>query len=208
MGALDRIDNLVYFLFDNHVDYFSGGPTVPESSFAELTPESAPAPSRRIMEATRERLGFLPDAMVRLAVSPHTLEAFTRMSAAFEATSLDLSARETVILTVATRNGCLLCVAMHTRKLQALGVDQELIEALREARPLPDDRLEALRVFTTEVLERAGDVDAGSLDAFTGHGFTLEQALEVVLGIGAYTLSTLANRLTGAPVDPELEPYL
>ncbi|MGP3986583.1 carboxymuconolactone decarboxylase family protein [Streptomyces sp. 3N207] len=180
---------------------------MPGTTFAELTPQSAPAASRRIMEATRQRLGFLPSATARLAVSPHTLEAFTRMSAAFEATSLDVLARETVILAVATRNGCHLCVAMHTRKLRALEADEELIAALREARPLPDERLEAVRVFTTEVLDRAGEVSPGALDAFAAHGYTPEQALEVVLGIGAYTLSTLANRLTGAPVDAELEPY-
>jgi len=180
---------------------------VPGTAFPELTPQSAPPASRRIMEATHQRLGFLPAATARLAVSPHTLEAFTRMSAAFEATSLDVLARETVILTVATRNGCHLCVAMHTRKLRALEADEELIDALRESRPLPDERLEAVRVFTTEVLDRAGDVRAGALDAFVAHGYSPEQALEVVLGIGAYTLSTLANRLTGAPVDAELEPY-
>ncbi|MGI5348847.1 carboxymuconolactone decarboxylase family protein [Streptomyces sp. CA-250714] len=180
---------------------------MPGTAFPGLTPQSAPAASRRILEATQQRLGFLPSAMARLAVSPHTLEAFTRMSAAFEAATLDVLARETVILTVATRNRCHVCVAMHTRKLRALDADEELIEALREARPLHDERLEAVRVFTMEVLDRAGEVDTGSLDALVVHGYTLEQALEVVLGIGAYTLSTLANRLTGAPVDAELEPY-
>jgi hypothetical protein len=29
----------------------------------------------------------------------------------------------------------------------------------------------------------------------------------VTLGIGAYTMSTLANRLTGAPVDPQLAAF-
>ncbi|MFI8851670.1 carboxymuconolactone decarboxylase family protein [Streptomyces sp. NPDC053499] len=180
---------------------------MPETPFAELTPQTAPATSRRIMEATRQRLGFLPSATARLAVSPHMLEGFTRMSAAFEATTLDQLARETVVLTVATRNECHLCVAMHTRTLRSLRADEALIEALREARPLPDARLEAVRVFTLEVLDRSGAVAPEALDAFLAHGYTAEQALEVVLGIGAYTLSTLANRLTGAPVDPELEPF-
>src|SRR5437868_6085905 len=37
---------------------------------------------------------------------------------------------------------------------------------------------------------------------------TLEPvAREVVLGIGTYTMSTLANRLTGAPVDDQLAAY-
>lgn len=33
---------------------------------------------------------------------------------------------------------------------------------------------------------------------------TARDALEVVLGIGTYTLSSLANRLTRAPLDPQL----
>ncbi|WP_423835502.1 carboxymuconolactone decarboxylase family protein [Streptomyces tubbatahanensis] len=175
------------------------------SEFSDLTPRSAPAASRPLMEATSRRLGFLPSAVARLATSPRTLETFTRMSAAFEATTLDPLARETVIMTVATRNDCRVCVLMHTRKLSALGADEELVGALRDGRRLSDERLEAVRAFTLEVLDRAGDVDREVLDTFLGHGHTLEQALEVVLGIGVYTLSTLANRLTGAPVDPQLE---
>jgi hypothetical protein len=38
-------------------------------------------------------------------------------------------------------------------------------------------------------------------------GYTPRNALEVVLGIGAYTMSTLANRMTGAPLDEQLKPF-
>ena len=42
---------------------------------------------------------------------------------------------------------------------------------------------------------------------FLDYGFTRRNALEIVLGIGAYTLSTLANRLTAAPVDEKLRAF-
>ncbi|WP_326687961.1 carboxymuconolactone decarboxylase family protein [Streptomyces sp. NBC_01795] len=177
------------------------------TAFTDHTPQSAPQGARRIMEATTRQLGFLPAAMARLAGSPELLEAFHRMSALFETTSLEPLARETVILTVAVRNECHVCVAMHTRKLQALGADEELTRALRAQSPLPDERLEAVRVFTCEVLDRSGDVGEERLNAFLAQGHTSQQALEVVLGIGVYTLSTLANKLTGAPVDPGLVPF-
>ena len=70
-------------------------------------------------------------------------------------------------MTIATRNGCHLCVAMHT----------------------------------------AGDVGEPALRAFFGHGYTERNALEVVLGIGTYVMSTLANRLTGAPVDDQVSAF-
>ena len=72
---------------------------------------------------------------------------------------------------------------------------------------LPDERLEAIRVFTLAVLDTAGDVGDQALRDFMAHGHTSQNALEVALGIGTYTMSTLANRLTGAPVDDQLAAY-
>ena len=53
-------------------------------------------------------------------------------------------------------------------------------------------------------LDTAGDVDDVTLREFLARGYTTQNALEVVLGIGTYTMSTLANRLTGAPLDDQL----
>jgi AhpD family alkylhydroperoxidase len=175
--------------------------------FIEHTVESAPVESRGAMTATARRLGYLPAPVARLASSPHLLDGFLKLSGLFEATSLDPVAREVVIMTIATRNGCHVCVAMHTAKLAALDADGELVAALRDSRPLDDERLDAIRGFTLEVLETAGAVGPGSLQAFLDQGYTAQNALEVVLGIGAYTTSTLANRLTEAPLDAQLAPH-
>ena len=185
-------------------DIMSGSP------FTEYTIESAPPASRRFMAATRDHLGYLPAATARWAASPHLLEGFAKLNALFESCTLDPVAREVVIMAVATRNGCHICVAMHTARLASLGASPELIAALREpdrAAPLPDERLDAIQVFTHTVLDTAGDVGDQALRDFLGHGYTTQNALEVVLGIGTYTMSTLANRLTGAPVDDQLAAY-
>ena len=68
-------------------------------------------------------------------------------------------------------------------------------------------RLDAIRVFTLAVLDTAGDVGDQVLRDFLAHSYTTQNALEVVLGIGTYTMSTLANRLTGAPVDDQLAAF-
>ena len=156
--------------------------------FTRHTIESAPPASRRAMAAVTGKQGYLPVAVALLAESPEALEGFLRMSATFDACTLDPVAREVVIMTVAARNGCHLCTVMHTA-------------------PLADPRLEAVRAFTLRVIDTAGEAGDESLAGFLGHGFTRRNALEVVLGVGAYTLSTLANRLTGAPVDEELRAF-
>ncbi|MFJ4703238.1 carboxymuconolactone decarboxylase family protein [Streptomyces anulatus] len=177
--------------------------------FTDLTPATAPPASRRAMEAVTERLDYLPAAVARLAASPHALDGFLKISAIFEACTLDPLSREIVVMTMATRNDCHVCVAMHTAKLTGLGADPALIATLRDGAeaPLPDQRLDAVRRFTLVVLASAGAVGDAALRDFLAYGYTEQNALEVVLGIGAYTLSTLANRLTGAPVDVQLASF-
>jgi AhpD family alkylhydroperoxidase len=175
--------------------------------FAEHTIESAPPAARRAMTATKEHLGYLPAGVARLAASPQLLDGFLKLSAIFEGTTLDPVAREVVVMTIATRNGCHLCVAMHTARLTALDAGAGLIAALRAGEPPADPRLAAVREFTLRVLETTGDVGEHALRDFLAHGYTERNALEVVLGIGTYTMSTLANRLTGAPVDEQLREF-
>ena len=177
------------------------------SVFAEHTIESAPAGARRSMAATQEHLGYLPAATARMAASPHLLDGFMKLNQIFEGSTLAPVAREVVVMTIATRNGCHICVAMHTARLTAMGADADLIGRLRAARPLADDRLEAVRAFTLRVLDTAGYVGDQALAEFLACGYTAQNALEIVLGIGTYTMSTLANRLTGAPVDDQLAAF-
>jgi AhpD family alkylhydroperoxidase len=129
----------------------------------------------------------LPSRAARAATlikeSPHTFDGFMKLVEILDSTTLDPHSRETVVLTVAARNQCHLCVAMHEAKFAALG-------------PAPDpERLAAVREFTLQVLASTGAVSDAELAAFQAHGYTRQNALEVVLGIGAYTISTFANRL-------------
>jgi AhpD family alkylhydroperoxidase len=168
--------------------------------FIDHTTESAPPGARRAMSATEKRLGRLPPAVARMAASPELLDGFLKCGALFETSTLDPIAREVVVMTMATRNHCHVCVALHTAKLAALGADDETVAALQEQRRLADDRFEAIRLFTLEVLRTAGEVDDETLTTFLRNGYTHRNALEVVLGIGTYTMSTLANRMTAAPL--------
>lgn len=181
------------------------------SVFTEHTLQSAPVAARRTMTAIRDHFGYLPSAVTRWAESPELLEGFTKLNAAFDSCSLDPLSVEVVVMTIAVRNGCELCVAMHTARLRSLGAPDEVIAALRAGDPLPDagdplpdPRLEAARTFTVRLLDTTGDAGDEAVQAFLDAGFTTRNALEIVLGIGAYTMSTFANRLTGASVDEQL----
>ncbi|WP_306188725.1 carboxymuconolactone decarboxylase family protein [Streptomyces sp. MK5] len=167
--------------------------------FAAHTMESAPQTSRPAMRSVADGFGgALPDAVARLAASPELLNGFLSLSASFERCTLDPLSREVVIMTVAVRNQCHICINLHTGKLRKLGADPELVAALREERAPADERLAAIRTFALDVLTTAGAVDDDGVKALLAHGYTERNALEVVLGIGTYTMSTFANRLVRA----------
>ena len=99
------------------------------SPFPDHTLDSAPAGSRPVLAAMAKQ-GHVPVAVARLAASPQLLNGFLKASGLFESTGLDPVAREVVVLTIATRNRCHICVAMHTERLEALGASPDLISAL------------------------------------------------------------------------------
>ncbi|MFU8854548.1 carboxymuconolactone decarboxylase family protein [Micromonospora sp. SL1-18] len=175
--------------------------------FTAHTLDTAPAAVRATMASVHRKLSGLPAAVALMAESPELLKGFLTVNAVFESTDLDPVAREVVVLTVATRNECHLCVAMHTAALARQNADPQLIDALRTGTDLPDARLEALRRFTLAVLDHRGAVPDDDLDAFLDAGWQPRHALDVVLGVGTYTISTFANRLTDAPLDPPLVAY-
>lgn len=168
--------------------------------FQQHTLETAPDKSVRLMKQTAAHFGgVIPPAVTLMAESPEMLDGFLKANALFEASTLDPLSREVLVMTVAVRNGCHLCVELHSARLAEL-TDAATIAVLRRGEPLDDPRLEAVRVFTIKALESTGDVPDADLEAFVAAGYTPRNALEVVLGIGTYTMSTFANRMTKATI--------
>ena len=131
-------------------DVISGSP------FTEYSVESAPPAARRFLTATRDHLGYVPAGMARMAASPQIVDGFLKLSAIFDSTGLEPVAREVVVMTVATRNRCHICVAMHTARLAALDASAGLIEALRDP-----DRVEALVRNRRRGAQRRDELGAG-----------------------------------------------
>lgn len=169
--------------------------------------ESAPERSRDILRATLRQAGFVPVAMARQAEAPLVLGAFAELQRMWRTTSLDPLSREVVAFVVAHATGCSLCHAFHAALLTRMG-ETELLAQVRSGGPLVEPRLEAVRRFTEAVLRAHGEVEEAELARFCEAGFDQRAALEVVLGVATYVLSTYANRMVRAPVDPPLASFV
>ena len=176
------------------------------SIFSIHSEQTAPEASRPILEGAKAKFGFLPNLLGGLASSPAALEAYVTLSDLFDKSSLTPAERQVVILATSAENGCEYCVAAHSTVATMLKVPGDVIEALRDGRPINDERLEALRKFTETVVKKRGWAGEDDVQAFLAAGFDRAQVLEIVLGVAFKTLSNYANHLIATPVDAAFAP--
>jgi AhpD family alkylhydroperoxidase len=169
--------------------------------FAPLTADTAPDPSKGLVTATQKQFGFLPSPVAKAAGSPPLLKHLLKGFGAFDQTSLSHAEREVVAMTVAYEVGCHYCMAMHSALGARAPEVAPLIDALREGRCLPEPKLEVLRVFVREVVRTHAHVATETWERFAAAGYTEQNALDVVLGVGVYILSTYSNIATRSELD-------
>jgi uncharacterized peroxidase-related enzyme len=168
--------------------------------FVDYDLDSAPSAARAMLAESGRKFGMIPKPLARLSASPVALEATIAGLDAFERSSLSPLEREVLAMTMGRLNGCHFCVALHRRLLKMIDAPQAVCEALEQGSALEAPRLEAVRVFTLALLQHQGDVSDEVWRQFLAAGFDRAAALEVVLGVATYTLTTFANRLTQAPL--------
>lgn len=176
-------------------------------AFQPLDAASAPEASRPMLVGSERKFGFVPSPVARAAHAPVALRHLLASLAAFDQTSLTPIEREVVAMSVAWEVGCRYCMALHSALLAGAPEHAPLVAALRDDTPLGDARLEALRRFARALVTERGHVPPAAWAALADAGYDESQALEIVLGVGAYQLSTMINIVTGAELDPPFVPF-
>lgn len=169
---------------------------------------TAPAAARPLIAASRRSYGFLPKLHAILAESPASYHAYLETFRIFaEETALSPLEQHVVMMVANVTNRCHYCTAGHSFLMTHAGMPAGVIEALRENRPLPDEKLEALRSFAREVLDARGHVGDARLRRFLDAGYSRQQALDVLTGLAAKLLSNFTNALAHTELDPPVVPY-
>lgn len=136
-----------------------------------------------------------------MAQAPALAQGYWQLNRSFAESSLSAAEQQVVLIATSVFNQCAHCVGAHRAIADMTGVPEPVTDALREGRPPPDERLEALSVFTRQVVEARGWVRDEAVQDFLEAGFTPAQVLEVVLGVGVKTLSNYTNHLVGTELD-------
>lgn len=163
--------------------------------------KSAPVASGKFLSNAEQTFGFVPNLLGVFAESPAVLEAYLSLGRILDDSSLTPVERQVAILAVSRVNECAYCIAAHSVIAGMHKVPAQVINALREDTPIAEERLQALRVFTTAVVEKRGWVADGDIAAFEAAGFTRAQVLEVILAVSFKTLSNYVNHIAKTPLD-------
>ena len=162
---------------------------------------TAPDASKPLLAKSIASFGSIPGLHKVMAEAPGLLEGYQMLHHLFLNSSLDNDEKTVVWQTINVENSCHYCVPAHTGIAKKMGVDDEITEALRDEKPLPNAKLQALREFTLAVMHDRGNVDDAKVQTFLDAGFTKRNILEVVLGYSQKVMSNYTNHLANTPVD-------
>jgi uncharacterized peroxidase-related enzyme len=176
--------------------------------FTIHTASSAPPGSREPLASLAQRIGFIPNLAATMASSPTLIGGFVRLQQSLQGTALTGLEREVVGLTVSYENACSWSMAAHSTFATKQGVSDEVLDALRAGRELPDARLQALHAFTRRLLRTRGHLDPRDVDALLEAGYTTEQLLEVIAQAAFTSMANWVANLADPPVDEAFKPQL
>ncbi len=171
------------------------------TTFTIHTPDTAPAESKEQLEAAQQRFGQIPNLYGVLAEAPIAVEAYDTLASLLMRSSFTRTERHVVWFTINAYHDCHYCMASHTLLAKGEKVPEDVIETARAVGSYADPKLEALRVFTLNLVENRGWTSPEDLEAFLAAGFTKQNVLETVTVIAHKVLSNYTNHIVDTPVD-------
>jgi alkylhydroperoxidase family enzyme len=167
---------------------------------------SAPNASLPYIAGAKAMFGFLPNLHKILAESPAAHEAYSTLyRLATEKTGFTPIEAQVVLMASNFHNRCHYCMAGHSMIMGILKAPQDVIDALRGGTPIADPKLEALRTFSSRLLEQRGHVGDDALQVFFDAGYTKAQALDVLVCLSAKLVSNFTNALAHTELDSPMK---
>jgi len=170
-------------------------------SFRVHSKKTAPAASVAIMEGMEQHIGFIPNLIGVMAESPMTITSVAAVNQAIEQSSLSAVEQRVVTVTASAENNCIYCVPAQSTMAKMAKMPDEILEQIRSRKPLSDNRLEALRTFTLNVIHNNGWVPEKDVNTFLEAGYELSQVLEVITLVSLMMLTNYVSHISSVPLD-------
>lgn len=159
--------------------------------------------SAALLESVKKSNPFLPNMYVKMANNTALLDGYLHSYESFKANAGFTPAEGQIIsLVISLENNCEYCVAAHSFVGEMMAkIPAEIINAIRNGHELPDTKLNTLVRFTKSLVSNRGNVARHEIDEFVAAGYSEEQVLGIIAGIGAKIMANYANNLANPELD-------
>ena len=170
--------------------------------FPPLSIQHAPRESKPMLEQAQRYFGFVPNLLASLAHSPAALSVYFTANIGFEHGTLTPAEQQIVLLTASKENNCAYCSTSHSALARFFAnVPGQAVLAIESGHPLSDPKLNALVVLTRQLVSLRGVVPRETIDQFLAAGYTKDQLLEVLIGVGLKTISNYFDHIAEIEID-------
>lgn len=172
------------------------------SKFTPQTLSTVATEGLELLEQVQGKYGFVPNLIGNMVHAPATAKAYLALGDLMGDTSFDLTEQQVILLAVSRYNECEYCVGAHSAISAMQKVPGNVVESIRNDHPIADQKLEALRAFTTTVVDQRGVLSEEQTKSFLAAGYSNAQILDVILGVAMKTISNYTNHIAQTKLDP------
>ncbi len=170
--------------------------------------ENAPEESKPLISRLITKLGFAPNVACKMAEAPVVLESYLKLNEIVAKNgTFSPQEQQLIFLIISRENQCDYCVAAHSLNAKYTTLDDDVINAVREYKELPNAKQNALADLTVDLVESRGWPKDSSVAAFYEAGYTKAQLLEIVLAIGIKVISNYSNHIVQTNLDEVFKPF-
>jgi len=162
--------------------------------------DTATGKAKELLDQVQKKLGFVPNLVRTMAVSPAALEGYLGLSGALAGGALPPKVREQIALAVGEANGCQYCVSAHTAIGKRLGLAEAELTASRDGAS-SDPKVEAALTFARVLVERRGDVSDADLARVREAGWNDAEVAEIVAHVALNVFTNYFNITAGTEID-------
>jgi len=170
-------------------------------NFPVHTLETAPEAARPVMQTAQQAFGFIPNLIAIMSSSPAMAEAYLAISGIFEKSGLSPTERQVVLLTVSRFHECQYCVAAHSAISSMQKVPDDVVRAIRDDQRIADPKLQSLRKFVNQIIEKRGWLSEEDVQEFLSAGYEKSHILDILVGVAQKMLSNFTNHIAETPLD-------
>ena len=177
--------------------------TIKTKTLEPKTIENSDSISSKILKTAQKEMGMIPNMHAGMANNTALLEGYFYAYKSFRANSgFSSREQEVIFLSVAYENDCDYCMAAHSFVADNWSkVPVEVTNAIRSNSEIPNEKLKALSLFSRQMTVKRGLPSEDDITNFLSAGYTEENILGVIAGIGVKTMSNYFNHVFNTPVD-------